>query len=77
MENRNTNDDKPREYFMDMPEVKDIPGQEHVHVPPLGELADTTASSADEEGYGVLDELEDNGSQMLRQQPPINDASEK
>lgn len=42
---------------MDLPEVKDIPGQEHIHVPPAGELADTTISSADEEGEGVLDEV--------------------
>jgi hypothetical protein len=42
---------------IDLPEVKDIPGQEHVHVPPLGELADTTISSDDEEGAGLLDEL--------------------
>jgi hypothetical protein len=35
---------------IDMPEVRDIPGQEHVRPPRLGELEDTTASSADEEG---------------------------
>jgi hypothetical protein len=45
------------ETTLDMPEVKDIPGQEHVRVPYIGEMADTTASSADEEGEGVLDEL--------------------
>ena len=60
------NEERPREYFMDMPEVKDIPGQEHIHVPPLGALADVTISSADEEGEGILDDLEDNESQMLR-----------
>lgn len=43
------------EIIMDLPEVKDIPGQEHIHVPPAGEMADTTASSADEEGEGLLD----------------------
>lgn len=43
--------------IMDLPEVKDIPGQEHIHVPPAGELADTTASSADEEGEGLLDDV--------------------
>lgn len=32
-----------------LPDVEDIPGQEHVNPAPLGELADTTASSADEE----------------------------
>ena len=35
---------------IDMPDVQDIPGQEHVRPPRLGELEDTTASSADEEG---------------------------
>jgi hypothetical protein len=45
------------EATIDLPEVKDIPGQEHVHVPSLGELADTTASSDDEEGAGLLDDL--------------------
>src|SRR5215203_4876306 len=48
---------RPDEGTIDMPEVKDIPGQEHIHVPALGELADTTISSADEEGAGLLDEL--------------------
>lgn len=48
---------RPDEATIDMPEVKDIPGQEHVHVPPMGELADTTISSSDEEGAGILDEL--------------------
>jgi len=40
---------------IDLPEVKDIPGQEHVRAPRLGELADNTASSADEEGDDVLE----------------------
>jgi hypothetical protein len=40
---------------IDLPEVKDIPGQEHVRAPRLGELADNTASSDDEEGDDVLD----------------------
>lgn len=35
---------------IDMPDVSDIPGQEHIRPPRLGELEDTTASSADEEG---------------------------
>ena len=45
------------EATMDMPEVKDIPGQEHIKAPYIGEMADTTSSSADEEGEGLLDEL--------------------
>lgn len=44
---------------MSLPDVSDIPGQEHIHVPPLGELADTTISSDDEEGKGILDDEED------------------
>jgi hypothetical protein len=50
---------KKEETTIDMPEVRDIPGQEHIHVPALGELADTTISSDDEEGVGILDDLND------------------
>jgi hypothetical protein len=48
---------RPDETTIDLPEVRDIPGQEHIHVAPLGELADTTISSDDEEGVGLLDGL--------------------
>ena len=41
---------EPEETYIDLPDVKDIPGQEFVHAPPLGELGDTTISSEDEEG---------------------------
>lgn len=44
---------------MDLPEVKDIPGQEHIRAPRLGELADTTPSSADEEGDDILEQDDD------------------
>jgi len=49
------------ETTIDLPDVKDIPGQEFVNAPPLGALGDTTISSDDEEGRGVfeLDETED------------------
>ena len=47
---------QPEETTIDLPDVSDIPGQEHVTVPPLGELADTTISSADEEGEGIFEE---------------------
>ncbi|MBA2562595.1 MAG: hypothetical protein H0V14_06710 [Chitinophagaceae bacterium] len=50
---------KSETVIMDLPEVKDIPGQEFIHVPPLGELADTTISSDDEEGVGILDYEDD------------------
>jgi hypothetical protein len=46
----------PETVIMDLPEVKDIPGQEHVSDPLPGMLADTTISSDDEEGVGILDE---------------------
>jgi hypothetical protein len=58
-----SNDDKkhlqPDEATLDLPEVKDIPGQEHVRPFLPGEMADTTISSADEEGKGLLDDDED------------------
>ena len=44
---------------MDLPDTKDIPGQENIIPPPLGELADTTISSDDEEGVGILDDLDE------------------
>lgn len=37
------------EVILDLPEVKDIPGQEHIRPMPPGEMADVTISSADEE----------------------------
>ena len=46
---------KPDEATLDLPEVKDIPGQEHVRPFLPAEMADTTISSADEEGSGLLD----------------------
>jgi hypothetical protein len=42
------------ETFIDLPDVKDIPGQEFVNAPPLGSLGDTTIASDDEEGVGVF-----------------------
>jgi hypothetical protein len=45
--------------IMDLPDVDDIPGQENVRPAPLGEMADTTISSDDEEGVGVFDDDED------------------
>ncbi|MEI9947134.1 MAG: hypothetical protein WDN26_23330 [Chitinophagaceae bacterium] len=49
---------EPEETILDLPDVSDIPGQEHIHVPPAGEMADTTISSDDEEGKGLFDEDE-------------------
>ena len=51
---------KQEEVTLDLPDVKDIPGQEHIKVPVMNELADTTASSDDEEGDDVLgDEVDE------------------
>jgi hypothetical protein len=47
---------KGEEATIDLPEVKDIPGQEFVHTAPMGMLSDTTISSDDEEGKGLFDE---------------------
>ncbi len=49
------------ETVINLPDVKDIPGQEFVNAPPLGAMADTTISSDDEEGTSVFgdDESDD------------------
>lgn len=44
---------KNEETTIDLPDVKDIPGQEFIHPPNPGEYADTTISSADEEGDSI------------------------
>jgi hypothetical protein len=46
---------RSEETFIDLPDVKDIPGQEFVNAPPLGALGDITIASDDEEGVGVFD----------------------
>jgi hypothetical protein len=50
---------QPDKATLDLPDVKDIPGQEHVRPLPAGEMADTTISSADEEGDNILNTDED------------------
>jgi hypothetical protein len=50
---------KPEEATLHLPDVKDIPGQEHVRPLPPGEMADTTISSSDEEASELLDAEED------------------
>jgi hypothetical protein len=47
---------KPEETTIDLPDVKDIPGQEFIHVPAIGEMADTTPASDDEEGKRIFDQ---------------------
>ena len=43
------------ETTIDLPDVKDILGQEHVNIPNMGEFQDATISSDDEEGNDVWD----------------------
>jgi len=50
---------------IDMPDVKDIPGQEFIHPPNPGEFADTTISSSDEEGGDIWDEETEDDSAMV------------
>jgi hypothetical protein len=57
---------KKEKNTIDMPEVRDITGQEHIRPPRLGELADETASSADEEGDDVLGPLDRDEDSDLR-----------
>lgn len=49
---------QPEHTQMDLPEVKDIPGQEPVKPSEIGEYIDTTTSSDDEVEYDVLDDDE-------------------
>lgn len=49
------------EVIMDLPDVKDIPGQEFVHVPQVGEMADITIASDDEEGANIVGLNDDDG----------------
>lgn len=44
---------QPDEATLDLPDVKDIPGQEHIHVPNIRSMQDVTASSDDEEGRNI------------------------
>jgi|SRR6185437_10123815 len=41
---------------IEIPDINEIPGQENFVPAPLGELADTTISSADEEGDGLFED---------------------
>lgn len=63
---RDTEKLQPDETTIDLPDVKDIPGQEFIHVPRLGELADTTISSDDEEGVGLFRDDEEDDTLIVR-----------
>ncbi|MGH2646220.1 MAG: hypothetical protein ACRDE8_01585, partial [Ginsengibacter sp.] len=51
---------------IELPDVKDIPGQENIVPLPFGELADNTIASADEEADNLFneDEIEDEDSNV-------------
>lgn len=55
---------QPETVVIDMPEVKDIPGQENITPPRIREMEDITISSADEEGEGLLDDLNSEDEQV-------------
>ena len=50
---------QPEEFIIDMPDVSDIPGQEHIVVPQILEMQDDTISSDDEEGVGLFGDDEE------------------
>jgi len=52
---------QPEETILELPDVEDIPGQENIHPAPLGQLADVTISSDDEEDILNGDSLDSLG----------------
>jgi hypothetical protein len=62
---------------LNLPDVKDIPGQEYVHTPPPGEFADTTISSADEEGEDIWgdEEITEESTSVSETERSLLDAS--
>lgn len=59
----------PEPAEINLPGVEDIPGQENIIPPSMGELGDITASSSDEEGDAVF---EDNLSKEINQDTDTN-----
>lgn len=47
---------EPEITTINLPDVDDIPGQQDIVPAPLGEMADTTVSSADEEGDNIFND---------------------
>jgi hypothetical protein len=57
---------KAEEVIIDMPDVSDIPGQEHIVVPQMQEMYDVTIASDDEEGVGLFgDDDEDEETEAI------------
>ena len=69
---------QPETVVFELPDVEDIPGQENVKPMPLGELADTTISSDDEEGVGLFDdEGEDDDDLVIDNSSNVNNDEKK
>ena len=51
--------------ILDLPDVKDIPGQENITAPNFKEMADITASSDDEEGAGLFDDTDNDNNERI------------
>ncbi len=62
------------EVTLDLPDVSDIPGQENIKPAPLGEMADTTISSADEEADALFD---DDFDEEINESPDSNVTKEE
>ncbi len=67
------------EITMDLPDVKDIPGQEHIHVPQIMEMQDVTIASDDEEGVGIFndDEEDDDNVEITRGKSNVTKAEKE
>lgn len=50
---------QPKITVIDLPELSDIPGQANIVPAPMGEMADVTSSSSDEEGDEIFGEKVD------------------
>jgi len=69
---------KQEVFTIDLPDVSDIPGQEHVHVPQLNQFADVTIASDDEEGEGLFnDEGDDEDEDVVMGNEADVDPAEK
>ena len=64
---------EPESFSINIPDVNEIPGQENITPLPLGEMAGTTISSADEEGEAVF---EDEGNDVAKIDKEIMESEE-
>jgi hypothetical protein len=53
------------EVTLNLPDVKDIPGQEFIHPPKMESFSDTTISSADEEGDDLFEDEPDEDADLI------------